>query len=92
MIPKHISVPTDEKGTRKQLSSSQMGLMSPEGDLAAAEAPGGTLDPVANPCPPVLARKVLGFSPETWRGTTAGRCFQRSLEVGEYRAPGWGPS
>ena len=91
MIPKHISVPTDEKGMRKQMSSSQVGVVSPEGDLAAAEAPGGTPDPLANPCPPVLARKVLGFSLETWRATTAGRCFQRGLEVGEYGAPGAGP-
>lgn len=48
------------------MSSSQMGLMFPEGAGAAAEAPGGTSDPLANPCPPVLAREVLRFSLETW--------------------------
>lgn len=43
-----------------------MGLMFPEGARTAAEASGGTSDPLANPCPPVLARKVLRFSLETW--------------------------
>ena len=43
-----------------------MGLMFPERARTAAEASGGTSDPLANPCPPVLARKVLRFSLETW--------------------------
>ena len=74
------------------MSSSQMGLMFPEGDRAAAEAPGGTSDPLANPCPPVLAREVLRFSLETWWWGYHGRLAAASeggLEVGESEAPGW---
>lgn len=66
------------------MSSSQMGLMFPEGDRAAAEAPGGSSEPLANPCPPVLAREVLRFSLDLVVGVPrqAGCCFWGRLGGG----------
>ena len=64
------------------MSSSRLGLMSPEGDLTAAGAPGGAPDRLASPplAPPANAREVPVLSLETWRGTSASR---GSIEVEE---------
>lgn len=73
------------------MSSSQPGLMSPGGDLAAAGAPGGAPVMFAHPCPLVNAREVSVFSPKMWRGTPSGHYFRGggNRSGGMYGAPGW---